>query len=87
MGNFIELVFLFSREAEESEEAGQGEEEADPERRAGSGCPWEGEGRERSGRASGPAVRPLLLQGTVSSLLWALKTARGCPADLRPSFF
>ena len=82
VGNFIELAFLFSREVEESEETGQGEEEADPESRAGSGRPRGGAGRERSGQALGPAVPPLLLQGTVSSLLWVLKTEGGAARQI-----
>lgn len=67
-GNFIELSFLFSREAEKPEEPGKGEEEAHGER-----------SRERppSGKCGArehPAVSPFLQRGPISSLLWMLKT-------------
>lgn len=67
-GNFIELSFLFSREAEKPKEPGKGEEEAHGERsreRLSSG---------KCGAREHPVVSPFLQQGPISSLLWMLKT-------------
>ena len=86
LGNFIELAFLFSGEAEESERS-QVREKSKQTWGVGAGQGRAGQGRERPSSEEGwpgaewprpLAVPPSLLQGASSSLLlWVLKTEGG----------
>lgn len=82
-GNFIELSFLFSREAKESEQLDQEREkkakEAWPrERRAGSGRARESRGQAPGGRGTSVPSSSFSPAGTSSSLLlWVPKRMLG----------